>query len=126
MHKINGVNIKRLVPEIVWNIAPSKISASLTAIIPTLSTQYQQGGPRRVIPEFIMSSETRRYAWGLRASHMSETRSGGGRGKKKRRLHSMAQPRTAALKVFGVSMLTILENSDRVDSAQTTVKFSAS
>jgi len=43
------------------------------------------------------------------AGYMSETRRGGGRGKKKRR-HSTAQPRTVALKVFRVFMLTILED----------------
>ena len=54
---------------------------------------------------------------------MSETRSGGGRGKK----NSMVQSRTVALKVFRMSMFTILrlEDSDRGDDAQTTVKFSS-
>jgi len=52
---------------------------------------------------------------------MSETRSGGGRGKN----NSMVQSRTVALKVFRMSMVTILrlEDSDRGDDAQTTVKF---
>jgi len=55
--------------------------------------------------------------------YMSETRGGGGRGKK-RWHHSTVLPRTVGLKVFRVSKLTILKDSDRVNSAQTTVKFS--
>ena len=61
----------------------------------------------------------------VRGDIMPETRSGGGRGKK-RRPHSMALPRTVTLKAFQVSMLTILEDSDRVDSAETTDKFASS
>jgi len=56
--------------------------------------------------------------------YMSDMRSGSGGGKKKGRLHSTAQPRTVALKVFRLFMLAILEDSDRVDSAQTMIKFS--
>ena len=44
MHKIDEVNIKRLLPKIIWNIAPSKMSA---AIIPTPSTR----GERRAVVE---------------------------------------------------------------------------
>jgi len=112
---------KRFLLEISWNIAPSRMDASMTAVIPTPSTRYQQDRPRRVMLESIMSSEMRTYAWS--PFDMSETRSGGGRGKE----NSMVQPRTVALKVFRMSMLTILrlEDSDRGDDAQTTIKFSS-
>jgi len=51
--------------------------------------------------ESTMSSEMRKYAWSLShvGGYMSEMHSGGGRGKKGW-LHSMAQLRTVALKVF--------------------------
>ncbi len=41
----------------------SSMKASLMEIIPTLGMRYQQGFPRRVCEESIMSSETRKKAW---------------------------------------------------------------
>ncbi len=39
------------------------MKASLIAIMPTCGIRYQQGTPRRVWDESIMSSETRKKAW---------------------------------------------------------------
>ena len=123
MHNIDGVNTKRLLPEMIWNIALSKRSASLTAIVPTRSTQYQQGRVRRVMLEFIVSSETRKYAWSVfRAGATCQRRAvvvG-----ERRRDGRIRRPSRGQSLVFRVSTLTVLEDSDRVDSAQTTVRFS--
>lgn len=40
----------------------SSMKASLMAIMPTFGIRYQQGLPRRVMEESIMSSETRKKA----------------------------------------------------------------
>ena len=44
-------------------MADSSMKASLMAIMPTLGKRYQQGSPRRVCEESMMSSETRKKAW---------------------------------------------------------------
>ena len=41
----------------------SSMKASLMAMVPTCGRRYQQGEPRRVCDESIMSSETRKKAW---------------------------------------------------------------
>jgi len=117
MHKIDEVHVKRFLSETIWNIAPSKMRPSLTAVIPTPAATGNVRIHHVVGNEGICLDP---FSCG---GYLSETRSGGGRGKK-RRPHSTAQPRTVALKVFRVSILTALEDSDRVDSAQTTVKLS--
>mgnify|MGYP007107143660 FL=1 len=44
-------------------MALSSMKASLIAIMPTLGIRYQQGEPRRVLDESMISSETRKKAW---------------------------------------------------------------
>ncbi len=41
----------------------SSMNELLEVICPTLGMQYQQGWPRHVIEESIMSSEARKKAW---------------------------------------------------------------
>ena len=120
---------KRFLLEVIWNIAPSKMSASPMAIASTPSTQYQHGltATDNAQIHYVVGNEEICLETFVREIHVRDTQ-WWWKGKEEETAPFDGQPMTAALKSipgFKISMFTILEVSDRVDAAQTTVKFSS-
>jgi len=95
------------------------------AIMPTPFTRYQQGWPRRVMLASIISSDTRKYAWSFPQRAYMSGRAVAWKGERGRETDPFDGPaEDHRLEVFRVCKLATLEDSDRVDDAQTAVKFS--